>query len=243
LQALVGHRNVISPSLSQLTETMGLESLIGKRVAIVPDARVGDRQNHHAIAERLLSISGEDTISFNRKYKTYWDGRLGVRFIIFSNELPGIRDSSGTIVSRFIILKLTESWFGREDVFLLDRLKFELPGIFNWAVTGWRRLSARGRFLQPRSAEDLIVEFDALSAPMKLFLNECCKIGAGESCLRELLYQKYRSWCLVSGVGVVDIAVFGKSLRAMVPTLKTTRPRACGERHRIYEGIGLRSDV
>ena len=61
------------------------------------------------IVERLLSISGEDSRTIDRKFKAPWTGRLETRFLILSNELPRLTDPSGAMASRFITLVLTLS--------------------------------------------------------------------------------------------------------------------------------------
>ena len=93
----------------------GLAPLIGKRLAIISDARLSGRADQHAIAERLLSITGEDALTIDRKYAPAWTGRLHTRFLILSNELPRLADASGALAGRFILLSLTESFYGRED--------------------------------------------------------------------------------------------------------------------------------
>jgi putative DNA primase/helicase len=52
----------------------------------------------------LLSITGEDTIIIDRKFREAWTGRLQARFPILSNELPCLADASGALASRFIVL-------------------------------------------------------------------------------------------------------------------------------------------
>ena len=59
--------------------------------------------------ERLLSISGEDSITVDRKYRAPWTGRLPTRFLILTNELPRFADSSGALASRFVLLDPHES--------------------------------------------------------------------------------------------------------------------------------------
>ena len=81
LGALIGTHNVTSPTLAQLSETFGLEDLIGKPLAIVADARLAGRSDKTVIIERLLSISGEDHQTINRKYMKAWNGKLAVRFL------------------------------------------------------------------------------------------------------------------------------------------------------------------
>ena len=105
----------MAPTLAGLGMNFGLAPLIGKGVAIISDARLGGRADQHAIAERLLSITGEDTITVDRKYMFAWTGQLLVRFLVISNELPRLSDASGALMSRFIVLVLTHSFYGRED--------------------------------------------------------------------------------------------------------------------------------
>ena len=100
LTALLGKSNVCAPTLASLSQCFGLWPLIGKQLAIISDARLGGRADQQAIAERLLSISGEDGITIDRKYLVQWTGRLTTRFVIMTNELPRITDASGALASR-----------------------------------------------------------------------------------------------------------------------------------------------
>ena len=152
LRALRGHASVAGPTLSGLGGHFGMEGLIDKPVAIISDARIGSRSDLHIITERLLSISGEDALSVPRKNRYDWNGKLPTRFLILTNELPKLVDASGALASRFLLLVLTRSFFGREDLALTERLLGELPGILNWALEGRDRLFGRGFFLQPESA-------------------------------------------------------------------------------------------
>ena len=58
------------------------------------------------VVERLLSISGEDTLTIDRKYRDPWTGQLPTRFLVISNELPRFGDASGAIATRFVMLTL-----------------------------------------------------------------------------------------------------------------------------------------
>jgi hypothetical protein len=140
--------------------------LIGRRVAIISDARLAGRADQHAISERLLSISGEDTITVDRKYREAWTARLQIRFLILSNELPRLADASGALAGRFIVLVLIHSFYGREDLGLTDRLLTELPGISNWSIAGWQRLSERRHFVQPNSALNAVRQLEYLGSPI-----------------------------------------------------------------------------
>jgi putative DNA primase/helicase len=141
---LLGQANVCGPTLSGLGETFGLAPLIGKRLAIISDARLGGKTDHQVVVERLLAITGEDSLSVNRKNRDHWTGQLETRFMILTNELPKLADASGALASRFLILLLTNSFYGKEDLGLTARIIHELPGILNWSLDGWQRLQNRG---------------------------------------------------------------------------------------------------
>ena len=133
LTGLLGRANVASPTMASLGTQFGLWPLIDKRLAIVPDARLNGRDASKAV-EHLLSISGEDMLTVDRKYQSHWHGKLSARLLILTNELPKFSDASGALASRCVILTLKESFLGREQLDLKDRLLEELPGILNWSL-------------------------------------------------------------------------------------------------------------
>ena len=49
--------------------------------------------------------------------------------MLLSNELPKLADASGALAERFLILTLKESFLGREDVDLTDKLTTDMGGI------------------------------------------------------------------------------------------------------------------
>jgi putative DNA primase/helicase len=241
IHELLGRENVAGPTLADLANNFGLAPLIGKSVAVISDARLSGRSDAAVIAERLLSISGEDAITIDRKHREHWTGTLPTRFVLLTNELPRIADASGALASRFVILTMTRSFLGREDQGLFERLKKELPAIFNWAVQGWRRLAERGRFVMPESSAAAVEDIEALSSPILAFLKASCRVEPGARVECREIYDRWCRWCEAQGrrePGTTQ--TFGRDLRAAVPGLKITHPRVEGVPTRFYEGVGLR---
>jgi putative DNA primase/helicase len=243
LGRMLGHHNVAAPTLASLGTNFGLQDLIDKPVAVISDARLGSKSDSSLIAERLLSISGEDHQNVDRKFLPPWSGFMPTRFIILSNELPRFTDASGALASRFIVLMLSQSFYGREKPGLTDELCAELPGIFNWALDGLQLLRARGRFAQPSSSNEAIQELEDLSSPIGAFVRDRCNLGPSESIERDQLYKAYQQWCLDHGHKAVSDATFGRDLRAAASAVRPFRPRTgVLKRPKYYAGIRLLTD-
>ena len=243
LTALLGRDNVAGPTLASLGQNFGLSPLIGKQAAIISDARLGTRADQAMITERLLSISGEDCLTVDRKYRDPWTGTFAVRFLVLTNELPRISDSSGALASRFVVLMLGNSFYGREDPGLTGKLMCELSGILNWSIEGWRRLQERGYFIQPVSSQEAISELEELGSPMGAFVKQKCVIGPEHSVSVDGLFLHWQNWCHDQGrTHAGTKQTFGRDLRAVVPGLRVTQPRSANQ-HRIYQGIDLKGDT
>jgi putative DNA primase/helicase len=240
LTALVGKPNVAGPTLASLGMNFGLSPLLAKTLAIVSDARLGTGSD--TVVERLLSISGEDAITVDRKYREPWTGKLGTRFFVISNELPNFGDASGAIATRFVVLELRESWLGRENTRLTDELLTELPGILRWALDGLDRLITTDRFTTVHSSEDAIAALADMVSPIGAFVRECCVVGPAFEVPVRQLYDAWKDWCVGNGhYHAGTIQRFGRDLRAAVPGLKVARPSDAGRRHRSFVGLGVLS--
>jgi putative DNA primase/helicase len=239
LAALIGRGHVAGPTLASLGTNFGLQPLLGRPLAIISDARLGSMPAN-TVVERLLSITGEDMLTVDRKYRDPWSGKLPTRFVILSNELPRFRDSSGAIANRLLILQMTKSFLGREDRTLDGRLGKELAGILNWALEGLDRLIENGRFTVPKSSDDATNLMMDLASPMSAFVRDCCVRDPQASVERAVLYNAYQRWCLGNGHRPGSMPTFGRDLHAVAPEVKVTQPRVDGGgRVRTYTYIGL----
>lgn len=246
MTALVGKENVGGPSLADFGKQFGLEDLVDKPLAIIGDARMpssGERE----ILGNLLSISGEDTIRADRKHRDAWVGRMPTRITILSNELPSFADSSGAIASRFVILRMTKSFIGREDKDLEQRLMAELPGILNLVLDAGQVLEKRGHLVEPDSSETARSILSDTTAPIEVFLEECCVENPDPEAATsvEWMFMAWTDWCNNSGrsafVGTRE--GFAKRLFAARPAVRRIRPRVGGKQIPHYQGVQLTPDL
>ena len=112
-----------------------MQPLVGKLVAIVTDARLSGHTDPAQVVENLLSISGEDARTVDRKHLTSLTLRLYTRFVLISNEVPRLRDASGALANRMIFLRLTHSFLGSEVAYRIAVLPGNVPRLRSSELT------------------------------------------------------------------------------------------------------------
>ena len=239
LQKLIGTGNCVGPTIGSLAGTFGLQPLIGKSLAVVSDARfTGD--NVASVVERFLCISGEDTLTIDRKFLPSVSMKLSTRFIFLTNEFPRLNETSGALARRFLILRFKQSFLGREDTHLDAILTSELPGILNWAVEGWHSLRQAGRFTSPQTCEESINDLEDMLSPVGCFVRDRCTVGPDKRVWVDDIFKAWRTWCEEEGRDRVGTKNgFGRDLMAAVPSVAIRRNRSTG---RFYDGIDLGTD-
>ena len=232
--------NVATPSTTLLTESFGLQTLLGKPVAIVADARFTGKDIQIAI-ERLLNISGEDDVAVNRKFKDPISAtKLSTRIVISCNALPVLPDSAGALQNRFLVLQLKESFLGREDRGLMATLSKEKDGILCLMIKGLRRLHRQG-FTQTSYQSVLTNDLEELGSPIRAFVKEQCDLGEGKWVPTKELYDAWRRWReddLQQSRKDGDSMRFGRDLKLAFPGIY--RGKKHGVAGRCYFGISLR---
>ncbi len=219
LTALMGDGSVCGPSLAESRRSVRAGADDRQEPGDHPKARIGGRVDQQQIGSALLKISGEDPVTADRKHTKAWSGRLRMKLMLLSNELPSLSDASGALASRLLVLRLTRSFEDAEDLQLESDLEAELPAILAWAAEGQRpRLAAHGRFKQPESSADAIAAFRDLGSEVKSFVRDHCVLDAKSEVPKRDLVQAYRVWRgLMGAEGRVTEERFGRDIRAACP--------------------------
>jgi putative DNA primase/helicase len=247
LRGLIGADNYIGTSLKAFSEQFGMENFVGKKVAVFSDARLDGvlQRNLSTITERLLTITGEDEMHINRKNKKYWNGKLSTKLLIFANELLRFQDESGALAGRCLTFRMQQSFFGREDESLTEKLLAERPGILNLAMDALDELRERGKLLQSASGVEMAERLGDLTSDVKVFVDECCDVGEKFQVRVSEIFVRWQDWCAAHntrhGWGSNQ---FSEKLRSVLPTLTSGRPRKDNpERLTVLYGVGLKEKV
>ena len=243
ISKLLGPSGVAAPTLASVSSDFGLAPLIGKSAITINDARITNRSDLAQVVERLLSISGEDSLTIDRKFREAWTGRLVGRISVVSNELPRLPDASGAMATRMMILETVNSFHGKEDTNLTERLEGELQGIFFWAILGWKSLRARGEFLQPARSAPAVAELSNLSSAVLGWSRERCTIRPGAVVSVDDAFRDHLSWLASNGHAHHPTKeMFGRDVRAALG-IQRSQQRVGDARVGVYEGIELKNDA
>jgi P4 family phage/plasmid primase-like protien len=230
LTEVIGPANVASPSLGDLATPFGLAKCIGRPLAIVPDARIGGRSDQAVIVERLLSISGEDRVAIDRKYREAWEGRLPTRLLICSNELPRLQDTTGALTNRYLVMPMSKSFLGNENKNLDREIMEEIPGIVAWAVKGFQKLVKAGKFTQPESGKLRLKVLEELCSPIVAFIQENYQVTSNDDdrVYTNDFHDSWRIWCEKTGHHASSVHKLFKDLTDVYPSVQKRKVRVKG---------------
>jgi putative DNA primase/helicase len=82
------------------------------------------------------------------------------------------------------------------DIYLTQKLSAELPGIFNWAYSGYKLLRTVGYFTDAPEQTEFIRQFETTSNPVLVFCEDHDFVG---NVSRDEIYAEYKFWCENTG--------------------------------------------
>jgi len=245
LHGMLGKDQYSATSFQALANTHGLYPLIGKLAATLGDARTPRKGEADAALQTILQITGRDPITVNPKYLQQFDVYMTCRFTIVMNDLPGFSDPAKALVARSIILNFPNSYVGRENFTLKDRLRKEAREgkLINFALQGLKDLREQGRFTMPGSSNLLLQQLTEITAPVTAFIKECCIKNENTYVTRSQLYEAWEIWCGKTGHKVGNNIYFGRWLKQACPTITDFRADIDGRRQYTYKGLELQDWV
>lgn len=240
IRSLVGADQCASPSFSSMTSTPhGLEGLLNKQAWLMGDVRVSGKQDVVRAMEILLNVAGDDAISIARKYKGEIVTKIPAKITMATNELPALPDHSGALQSRLLILNFNQSFYGREDRGIKNRLVQQAPGVMLWALEGLRALRERGEFSMPAQSNEAMDSFRTTSSPTASFVEECCEEHSGAEILKLEMYDAWQAWAKERGIRPISRGRFIERLRANTQAVHSETYLRDGHKLSVFKGIKL----
>ena len=233
-EAMLGSENVSDVPLESLGTEYRLWSLKGKLANFSGELQYMNKM-HEGMVKRI--VSGE-VIDANRKHKDPAKFRPTAKLVVNTNDMPQVQDPTEAMWDRLIPIpfevRIRDT--AKDDKQRVAKLKAELPGIFNWAVQGLKRVLKQDRFTRCKKCEAFLGRHRTESDNVRLFVSECCKRNPGWATFSVTLYEFYRSYCETTGRKPVADSEFGKR----VLRLKWIKDReTIGSRRWFYRDMSL----
>jgi len=214
VQALVGDENCSQVGLARFGHPFVLYATVGKVVNAT-------NESSHIIEEEaesiLKSFVAGDRFTFERKFREPVQAVPTAKVMISTNALPRFTDKTQGIWRRILLVPFEKTIPEENQVkgLAADIIATELPGVFNWALEGLRKLNRAGGFSLPDRSKTLLEDYRRDADPARAFLLENYTYSPnalGVVCDR--VCQEYKTWCGSNG-----------SSRARRPGLPTRLPR------------------
>jgi P4 family phage/plasmid primase-like protien len=241
LTALLGQANVSHVPLEGFAQRFALTQTIGKLANIASEVGEIDR-----VAEGVLkSFTSGDRMMFDRKNIDPIEALPTARLVLATNNRPRFSDRSDGIWRRLLLLPFRVQIQEKDRVYGMDKpdwwlVQGEMPGIFNWAVDGLRRLKAQKRFTESQLCRDAKEDYKAECNSARQFLKEHCCQGptdAKHAVPTSQLYNGYRDWAQDNGCQPVNSANFGRAVVQLFKNVEKKRIGSDGNRQQVYSGI------
>jgi putative DNA primase/helicase len=190
-----------------------LALLAGKRVALCAEADSYDSIVKDATYKQLVS---GDSMRVRQIYEKPFILYPTAKLWWSMNRIPDVRDPSGGFWRRIRIIPFNRI-FDEDDriIDLKEQLDQELPGIFNWALTGWERLQETRRFTLPAQVESVTNDVREESNELATFISEKCYLDDSTSIQSSAFYLAYSKWCKDMGYTARNARQLKREMRAL----------------------------
>jgi putative DNA primase/helicase len=242
---LVGKRNVASHTINDLAGGFGREGLIGKSLLKFTDMNTGVLKMALNQAVSIVnSITGQDPIHIERKFKGALDLDLRAHVVFIGNSYPDFGEHTAAIADRMKVIPFRISFADKQDPELTEKLLKELPGILNFALDGLDDLRASGnKFLTCEKSEEAKRQILNSGNPVRGFVNDLCELGTGDEFMisKREIFDCYTGYCIRVRANPLSTNKFYAALKEAFPSIDESRPWGDGvTRERFMVGIRMR---
>ena len=211
VETLIGYENTSSLDLKELGDRFKTAELVNKLANIGDD--IGDEFiANPAIFKKLVS---GNPLTVERKGQDPFDFGNYSKFLFSANNIPRIKDKSGAVISRLVIIPF-DAKFSVEDADFDPYIKYKLikeepmQYLINLGLAGLKRVLSNRKFTESQKVKEALTEYEENNNPVLLFFKEDIKI---ENEPTSVVYQSYHEFCLANNFTAMSNIEFSKQVR------------------------------
>ncbi len=219
LNRILGDENVVSLDLKNLNDRFSKATLHSKL------ANIGDDISDEFIPDASLfkKIVAGNRIQAEFKGKDPFEFNPYVKLIFSVNNMPRIRDKTGAVLRRLVIIPFNAQFKETDvdfDPYVKEKLSVEqsVEYLIVLGVQGLKRLVCNKRFTLSERVQHEIDEYEEFNNPILGFVREMDEEYGEGYLFRETvtdIYAAYQVYCNRNGLQPESNKVFGKSLRTL----------------------------
>lgn len=140
------------------------------------------------------NLTGDGDLFAQKKFGDPYTFRNRAKLVMTYNTIPDLKDLSHGMLSRPIIIPFEKTISEKEqDRNIKQKLLGELPGIFNFALRGWKRLERQGGFTQSDRSDVALQKVKEESCNVFQWVENHIEISRGSKMKPGQLYLAYSS--------------------------------------------------
>ena len=174
----------------------GLLDLRGVRFATCQETDAGRRLDV-AVVKRL---TGGDTIRARRMRQDYIEFTPSHQPFLITNHLPKVPADDPALWARLLVVPFDQSFLGREDRGLEERLSNDLPAVLAWAVAGWVDYQRLGSLDPPESVTAATSSYRLNNDHLAQFFEDRCLLNPHMHVMSSALWSEWEAWCTASNI-------------------------------------------
>lgn len=180
----------------------------------------------------LKRLTGQDTIGFEIKRKTPFDGNNYAKIVIATNTLPETVDKSDGFYRRWLIVDFPNKFEETRDVVeTIPEVEFE--NLARKSVGALRALLERGRFTNEGSIEQRRQKYEKRSNMLDAFIAEYTNKDTDHALVYSDLYERFIDYLKSQGLRQQSKVEFSKALAERGYEVRKMR-FASGVLHGVY---------
>lgn len=210
---LLGQENTTALDLKELGDRFKTAELFGKL------ANIGDDIGDEFIANPAIfkKVVSGDRVNAERKGQDPFDFTCYAKMLFSANSIPRIKDKSGAVIDRLIIVPF-EASFSKNDPDFDPYIKYKLRDdvvmeyLINIGIAGLKRILENQGFTVNKKVVDNIKEYEENNNPALLFFQEITENDVVNQ-QTKYVYQKYAEFCLSNSFQQLSNIEFSKQVK------------------------------
>ena len=177
----------------------------------------------------IKKLTGGDKVGFEMKNKMPFDDYNYAKMLIASNSLPTTQDTSEGFFRRWLIIDFANEFedIGREV--WKDVPEREYRNLARKVINILPGLLEKGKFTSQGSIQERKIKYIEHSNPIKIFIEENCKIGFENYAKYNEMYTKYVNWLTANKKRRVKLREFKTALEDEGFYVEKTAKKEIGE--------------